>query len=464
VRLRRAQRPAPGAHAERVAVRAHRFVREEPLHVRREFLRARVPVGRRFVQTLQDHRFERLRYVANRGGRARGRNRAHQFEKVFQRGGAKRRRAGGDLVQHRAEAVHVGALVDLVERARGLLRGHVSGGSQHLPVARRAHAVAGVRDTRGRVAGRVRVRGFGFAEHFRDAPIEQNHFAEVAEDHVRRFQVAVNDAPRVCVGDRLAQRDERGEQFAQVERAGGAARAALVVAGDGFAERAPAHEPHGVERRAGVVAREFVHGHDAGVFELPGDAGLAHEPRRRGRQPAALGKQFLERHFAVHAGVVREPHAAQAAGRVQARDGIAVAAAAGERLRQQHGTGRPGVGRRAGARGVRVRRLRTSVGRRRVVGIGHGRAPRVGVSIPAPARRTTPGPRPSWPHGHAPEPIRWRGLSHNRLACGRDGRGPGNARLDFARNAATVSLTRILGAEPVRTARIIPVVVIITTG
>ena len=62
--------------------------------------------------------------------------------------------------------------------------------------------------------------GVRLAQDLGDAPVEQHRLAEGAEHHVLGLQVAVEHAPAVGVGDRLAERDEHLEQSDLLHLAG----------------------------------------------------------------------------------------------------------------------------------------------------------------------------------------------------------------------------------------------------
>jgi hypothetical protein len=247
--------------------------------------------------------------------------------------------------EHAAEREHVGPLVHLVPRAAGLFGRHV---------LRRAHRHAGARFVGRAVGGTLGERRGHFAEHFRQAPVHDLHFAERAHHDVRGLQVAVNHAGPVRVADREAHLLEGAQ--AVFERR---------VVGELRRERAPANEFHG-EKRAAV--RQFagaVDGRNAGVLEPGRDARLFDEPGR-GAGAGVLRAQRLQRHLAPEFGVGRREHDAHAACAQ-----FATNYESGQRAVRSRGTRRAGgarhrelvggrVGRSRGARGVghRARRFR----------------------------------------------------------------------------------------------------------
>ena len=118
-----------------------------------------------------------------------------------------RRAAGENLKQHRPQAIDIGPVVDLLDIPLGLLGRHVG---------RRADDVAA---ERGLHFGRIgdvdgRSGGLGLVGRFGQAPVEHQHFAEAAEDHIFWLQVAVDYAPRVSERNRVADADESLQQAA----------------------------------------------------------------------------------------------------------------------------------------------------------------------------------------------------------------------------------------------------------
>jgi hypothetical protein len=207
----------------------------------------------------------------------------------------------------------------LAQPPLGLLRRHVRRRAQHLALHRRLHRAARGGLHRGGLAVRL-------ADDLGQAPVEDDHFAVVAQHHVLRFQVAVQHAARVRVRHRVARPDKGGQQLAQLQRPRLAAAAALVVGAGGLGQGAAADEAHGVERRLVVgPPADLVDGHDAGVLQLARHLRLAQEARPQRRLAGPLGAQFLQRHVTAQAGVTGQPDAADAAGGVQPRQRVALA-------------------------------------------------------------------------------------------------------------------------------------------
>src|SRR6185437_3471452 len=101
-----------------------------------------------------------------------------------------------------------------------------------------------------------------------DAPVEEIDLAERSEHDVRRLHVAMNDALLVREDERVTDLDQRAEVLLeQVARPGrgGPRRIAKAVV-----PRHAVDAPHDDERRAAVVGRDLVDGHDARVLEKTG--------------------------------------------------------------------------------------------------------------------------------------------------------------------------------------------------
>jgi hypothetical protein len=235
---------------------------------------------------------------------------------------AERRRAGEELVRHHAERVQVGAVVRRGVGQR-LLGGHVAG--------RADHRIGGGRVV-GRRAGRrapQRRPAERRARHGAGDPEVGDHRAALAEEHVLRLHVAVHDAARVSVRERVGHLAQHAHRLA--ERQGAAAREAL-------AQRAALHVGRDVveapRRHPRVEQRQ-----DVRVAEPGGDSDLVEEASRGRGAGADVGAQHLEGDVAPVANVARLVHDAHAAASQLATEGVA----AGER----RGEGRVGRGRGA---------------------------------------------------------------------------------------------------------------------
>ena len=219
--------------------------------------------------------------------------------------------AGQDGVERRPEAVDVAGRAGGVRPPVGLLRAHVRRGADRGPDHRLARRPVDRPQGRGGlVEGEVVGDG---PDELGQAPIDDERLAEGAQEDVRRLQVAVQDAPVVRVGDRVADVDESAEQVAEGERPrGGVARDGPVVeAFDGPLEALAADEPHGVERAAAVGHPQAVDRDDARVLEPGGDLGLEQESGPALRAVRLLRQDLLERDLAVQLGVDRDRDEAQ---------------------------------------------------------------------------------------------------------------------------------------------------------
>ena len=160
---------------------------------------------------------------------------AHLPQQLHQVGRPERQTARQQLVQHDAQAIEVGAPVDAVRRALGLFGRHVVGRPQEEALLARTCLL--------------------FAQ--REAEVHQHRPALGREQDVRGFDVAVDDAPRV----RMAQRIEHG----QGDPRRVLPRRPMVV--HPAAEVGPL-EVIGDDIHGALVHADVVHGHDTGVVQL----------------------------------------------------------------------------------------------------------------------------------------------------------------------------------------------------
>ena len=212
-------------------------------------------------------------------------------------------------------------------------------------------------DRIGRVAvGRAELVELGLVvarEVLREAPVDDDGLAEIADEDVRRREVAVQHVARVRERDRLGRRDHRGHQREPV----GERRRR----GDLRRERHALDEPHHVERRAIRPPTDLVDRHDPGVLELRGDPRLALEPRD---QAGRRAHELLDRDGAADAQVARRDDAPHAAARDLAAEQVArgVADAHGVRAAPTRGRDRDLVARLARGDVVVDQRERGRVG------------------------------------------------------------------------------------------------------
>jgi hypothetical protein len=126
-----------------------------------------------------------------------------------------RRLAGEDFAQDGAEAEHVGALVEPLDLAAGLLRRHVRRRPHRLAVPRTLPGVAAHRPHHAGRRRRLRRRP-ALGLYLGQAPVHELHLAEGADHHVGRLQVAVDHPLAVRVRHRLADRLEDGQEARKV--------------------------------------------------------------------------------------------------------------------------------------------------------------------------------------------------------------------------------------------------------
>ena len=139
-----------------------------------------------------------------------GHDPAEDFDRVR---AVERRLATQDLVEDRPQAIHIRLAVDQFPTPLGLLRAHVGGRPEDLPLHRLVTALGVLQ------RHRRRERLIGAADDLGQAPVEHDDFAEVAQDNVLTLQVAMDHAPAVGVGHGMADAYECLEQLAQLERA-----------------------------------------------------------------------------------------------------------------------------------------------------------------------------------------------------------------------------------------------------
>ena len=119
-----------------------------------------------------------------------------------------------------------------------------------------------------------------------EAPVHHVHLAEGAHHHVVRLEVAVDHAPAVREGQRLARALEHAEHAP-----GAPARIAGRAALEDLRERHALDQLHREVGAAVLVHADLVHGHDPGMVELARDARLVQEARELTRLDRARGRR-----------------------------------------------------------------------------------------------------------------------------------------------------------------------------
>ena len=285
--------------ARRVVVRGDQLALEEAIEIAGELARVLVALVRVVGERLVDDRGEVRRDPVDLADQRLGLTvdgRAHHLV-----GGLRvvRRLAQQQVVERRAERVDIRALVR--GRAAQLLRRHEAGRAVD-------HAGAGL-DRVGVVGPRRDQRdradlGLGLAHHLREAPVDHDGLAELADEDVRRLDVAVDDAALVRVRDRVRRRDDVGDQAEPLGERGG-------LPDDGL-ERLPLDLAHHVERRMAGPGAGVVDRHDRRMLEARGDPDLALEA---GERVGVDRERLLERDDATEHGILRLDDAAHTAAR-----------------------------------------------------------------------------------------------------------------------------------------------------
>ena len=229
-----------------------------------------------------DQRGERRRrgraVLADRIGRA-----THVLGQHGRRAGPDEGRAAGDhLVAEGADRVDIGALVG-TGVGGGLLGRHV-GGRAERHAERRERGAAG-----------------GLGDRLGDA--EVGHEGMLArEQHVVGLHVAVHDAVRVGVRERVAHVAQDPHRLADRQ---------LVLLHEPGAQRLPLHAGHDVVEEVAVRARGEQR-NDMGMLQLGGELDLALEPLRAHAR-GHLGREHLHHHLPAEPHLLSEEHTAHAA-------------------------------------------------------------------------------------------------------------------------------------------------------
>ena len=147
----------------------------------------------------------------------------------------------------------------------------------------------------------------------RQAPVEHQRFAELAEHHVERFEVAMKNSLFVSKRDRLTDGDELPQQPSERQLPLASAAWQRVQSIDRHLHSASLDELHGVERRAVLLKADVIDGHDPRMLQLSGDLSLVQEPLDNTLGLERQRQEFLERDLAMERGVFRTPDFSQAA-------------------------------------------------------------------------------------------------------------------------------------------------------
>jgi len=146
----------------------------------------------------------------------------------------------------------------------------------------------------------------------RQPPVQQQHFAEVADVDVFRFDVEVADSLRMREFDRVADPDENLKQpqlTEPVHRFG----VPFGQLADHRRQRLAVQVFHREKRRPRAVDPEVMHRDDVRVFQLGGQPRFAHEPLEIDLRPFAEVGHDRHRHFTPGIPVVNQKHALHAA-------------------------------------------------------------------------------------------------------------------------------------------------------
>src|SRR5262249_39110746 len=148
-----------------------------------------------------------------------------------------------------------------------------------------------------------------------------------ADDNIARLDVAMQDAARMGVLDRIAHVEESSQELPQFQRA--AARVLPqhrvgVEALDGRPEAVTADEPHGIVRPTIGVGPQAIDRDDPGMLQAPGDLRLQEEPAAASGIVGVVVEHLLESHLAVELGVHRNEYLSEPPPRMWPQDTKAV--------------------------------------------------------------------------------------------------------------------------------------------
>ena len=199
---------------------------------------------------------------------------------------------GEHLVEHHAQGKHIGALVHRV--ARDLFRGHVAERTRHS--SRHRQRGRGQRCLRSRVPGQAEVEELD---------------PQLSQEHVRRFQVAVNQPRTVKCRDGVHERQQHVERLGHGH---GAAQQSL--------RQQLAFEQFHDQERLSLVFTQLIQPARMRMLEGRGRARFSDEPFR-GRGVVALVVEQLHRHATPELAIERLIHVAHTAATERTLDHVA---------------------------------------------------------------------------------------------------------------------------------------------
>ena len=170
---------------------------------------------------------------------------------------------GENFKQDRAQCINIGPRLNRAGCTRCLFRRHVARCAHDPPLDRLTQVNLISDGDRG--AGRP---GLRLPQHFGQAPVEHHQFPKFTDRHVLRLEIAVDDAPVMGVGDRLAGGNEQREQTPQLQCVDAPCAPVLVIALDQLSELLAADILHRVVRLAVGPVPSLVNRNDVGVFQL----------------------------------------------------------------------------------------------------------------------------------------------------------------------------------------------------
>ncbi len=214
------------------------------------------------------------------------------------------RRARQDLAEDRPQGEDVGPLIQRIDLAAGLLRRHVRRGP-HYASREREFAVIPAPCGGYRLLVRLAADHQPFlvsgrvlrAQDLGQTPVHHLHLSEATDHDVRRLQVAMDHAPRMRVGHRLADRFEDLQEPGMIV-------GRLVAVGEHFGQSAAPDQLH---REVGPSIGEgpqLVDRDDPRMLELSADLRLLDEPTDHVGLVAVLLTQHFDGQVAPQIGIM----------------------------------------------------------------------------------------------------------------------------------------------------------------